>query len=163
MNNKYIFLNIISFFCLVCLSVNSEVKLPCFINNGMVLQRDLNVPVWGWATAGEKVQLEFKGKTYNTAADASGKWKLKLKPSKAGGPYEMIIKGKNSITIKDILIGDVWFCSGQSNMAFDMSAVADKYAIEIASSENTQIRQLLVNRKFGFFYSLYFYKFFCWD
>ncbi len=150
MNNKLLISFMITFLCSLGLLVQSEIKLPCFINNGMVLQRDLEVPVWGWASAGEKVQLEFKGNTYNTVTGKNGKWNLKLKPSKAGGPYQMIIKGNNSITLKDILIGDVWFCSGQSNMSFDMGAVAEKYAKEIASSENSQIRQFMVNRKYSF-------------
>ncbi|MDP4238169.1 MAG: sialate O-acetylesterase [Bacteroidota bacterium] len=150
MNHKSLISFLLFFFCLGNFSVQSEIKLPCFINNGMVLQRDLEVPVWGWASAGEKVQLEFKGKTYNTVTSKDGKWNLKLKPSKAGGPYQMIIKGSNSITIMDILIGDVWLCSGQSNMSFDMGTVADKYAKEIVSSENSQIRQFIVKRKYGF-------------
>lgn len=150
MNFKYLITVTVTFVLLVGFTAQSEVKLPCFISNGMVLQRDLEVPVWGWASVGEKIQLEFKGKIYNTVTAEDGKWKLKLKPSKAGGPYQMTIKGTNSITLKDILIGDVWFCSGQSNMSFDLSAVADKYPKEIASSENPQIRQFLVNRKSRF-------------
>jgi sialate O-acetylesterase len=150
MNKNHLFSYIVSFLFFISIPLKAEVKLPCFVNNGMVLQRDLEIPVWGWASIGEKVQLEFKGKTYSTTTGPDSKWNLKLKPSKAGGPFQMIIKGSNSITISDILVGDVWFCSGQSNMAFDMGAVVDKYAREIAASENSQIRQFMVNRKYAF-------------
>jgi sialate O-acetylesterase len=147
MKNKHLFLSVIIFLSLVVLPICSEVKLPCFINNGMVLQRDIKVPVWGWASVGEKIQIEFNGATYNTVTGEDRKWKLKLNPSKAGGPYQMIVKGSNTIVLKDILMGDVWFCSGQSNMEFEMKKVADKYAKEIESSENNKIRQIVISRK----------------
>lgn len=150
MNKKHLVFSTITFLFLLCFPIRSEVKLPCFINNGMVLQRDFMVPVWGWASVGEKIQIEFNGKIYNTITGDNHKWALKLKPSKAGGPYQMVIKGSNSIILNDILIGDVWMCSGQSNMAFEMNTVSDKYAKEIETSENNQIRQFMVNRKYGF-------------
>ena len=147
MKNKHLFLSVNIFLSLVVLPIRSEVKLPCFINNGMVLQRDIEVPVWGWASVGEKIQIEFNGATYNTVTGEDRKWKIKLNPSKAGGPYQIAVKGNNTIILKDILIGDVWFCSGQSNMEFEMKKVVDKYAKEIESSENNKIRQIVITRK----------------
>ena len=104
MKNKNLFLSLIIFLNLLVFPVRSEVKLPCFINNGMVLQREINVPVWGWASVGEKIQIEFNGVTYNTVTGEDRKWKIKLNPSKAGGPYKMAVKGNNTIILKDILI-----------------------------------------------------------
>jgi sialate O-acetylesterase len=116
----------------------------------MVLQRDISIPIWGWASPGEKVEILFKNKHYSTVTGADKKWKIKLAPSKAGGPFNMVLKGNNTITIEDVLIGDVWFCSGQSNMEYELFKAAEKYPSEIASSTNSQIRHFLVKRKIDF-------------
>ncbi|MGV8878770.1 MAG: sialate O-acetylesterase [Sphingobacteriaceae bacterium] len=134
----------------MCFSAFANVALPRFVSDGMVLQRNVKIPVWGWADPGEKVQIEFKGKTYKTAAGGDGKWMLNLASTPAGGPFELKIKGNNEITLHNILIGDVWVCSGQSNMEFNMGSVRDKYAAEIASSTNPNIRQFLVTKKTSF-------------
>ena len=118
-----------------------EVKLPKLVSNGMVLQRDAGVKIWGWASNGEKIAIQFIGATYNTVADSEGNWEITLSKMKAGGPYEMKIDGTNSITVSDILIGDVWICSGQSNMQYSLGGSADLYPDEIAGSENPNIRQ----------------------
>lgn len=125
----------------------TEVKLPRLVSNGMVLQRDVPLKIWGWATANEKVVVKFCGRTFETVANAKGEWLVKLPATKAGGPYEMQI---NNIILKDILIGDVWLCSGQSNMEYQMNRLTDKYASEIKNCTNTNIRQFKVPTKFDF-------------
>src|SRR3546814_16411664 len=82
----------------------------------MVLQRDLPIHVWGWADPGEAITISFNGESYQVTADESGDWEAILRKMKAGGPYEMVLEGTNRIALQDILIGDIWVCSGQSNM-----------------------------------------------
>ncbi|MBN1999680.1 9-O-acetylesterase [candidate division KSB1 bacterium] len=96
--------------------VLAEVTLPKIIGSNMVLQRDSKIPVWGWADKGEKITVTLNGNTVKVKADKSGQWRADLPPMPAGGPYDMIITGKNTITLSNILLGDVWICSGQSNM-----------------------------------------------
>jgi sialate O-acetylesterase len=86
----------------------------------MVLQRDTKLTIWGWAARGEKIIIKFNNKTFRTVTGVNGTWSVILPAMKAGGPYTMTISGENSFTIRDILIGDVWFCSGQSNMVLPM-------------------------------------------
>ncbi len=135
MKNLFIFILIISVtsFC--------QVRLPKLISDGMVLQRDANVRIWGMASDGEKISVYFIDSSYNTTANKNGDWTLMLSNLKAGGPYDMKIDGSNSITIKDILIGDVWVCSGQSNMGFSLGNEGDLYKDEIAHLNNPNIRQ----------------------
>ena len=127
-----------------------EVRLPLLISDGMVLQRDADVRIWGRADAGEKITISFNGKTYSTTTDTNGKWAAMLSPLKAGGPYEMEINASNHITIKNILIGDVWICSGQSNMDLPMARVKDRYADVISRSDNPAIRRFFVSKRYDF-------------
>ncbi len=127
-----------------------NVRLPLLISDGMVLQRNAAVKVWGWADEGEKVTISFNGKTYTTTAGTDGKWMVTLSKTKAGGPYTMEIDAANHITLKNILIGDVWVCSGQSNMVLPMQRVRDLYEDVIAASENPAIRQFLVPDRYNF-------------
>jgi sialate O-acetylesterase len=122
----------------------SQVKLPAMIRDSMILQRDAKINVWGWASKGEKVTVKFNGKTYKTKTDNDGKWMLQLASMKAGGPYTMDITGKNKLHLHDILIGDVWFCSGQSNMVHQMKLHAIRYADEVSNANYPQIRQFWV-------------------
>lgn len=128
----------------------ATIRLPRLISDGMVLQRDKEIPVWGWASPGEKVSITFNGKNYSTVTAANGKWSLKLPPLKAGGPYAMTITGSNRIEIRDILIGDVWICSGQSNMALQLSKVRGNYTEMLRTAANPHIRQFLPDRKYSF-------------
>jgi len=132
------------------LNAMAQVKLPALISNGMVLQRNVPLNIWGWAKAGEKVTVTFKNKTYQTTTTTEGKWKLQLAKAEAGGPFEMEIKASNQLLIKDILIGEVWLCSGQSNMAFKMDLAKAKYPEVIANATNPNIRQLNVPEKYNF-------------
>jgi len=127
-----------------------DVKLPRLVSDGMILQRGAGAKVWGWADVGEKVTIKFNGKIYDTTAGADGKWEVKLSERKAGGPYTMEIDAGNHITLKDIMVGDVWVCSGQSNMVLPMSRVSNRYPDEIAASKNDAIRQFLVPEKYDF-------------
>ena len=100
-------------------AARATVRLPALVGSHMVLQRDRPVPVWGWAAPGEAVSVTFQGKSCPaTAPDATGRWQATLPPTPAGGPYELTVKGQNIITLSDVLVGDVWLASGQSNMQF---------------------------------------------
>jgi sialate O-acetylesterase len=135
---------------LICHTAFCQVRLPLLVSDGMVLQRDAQIKVWGWADAGEKVTLDFNGKTTSATAGTDGKWMVSLEALKAGGPYVMEIKADNHITLTNILIGDVWICSGQSNMELPMARVKDKYPDVIAACDNDQIRQFLVPDRYNF-------------
>ena len=127
-----------------------EVRLPALISDGMVLQRETKVKIWGWAEKGEKVRIDFNGKIFTTCTGPGGKWVIVLSELKAGGPFSMTIKADNHITLKDIMIGDVWVCSGQSNMELNMQRVSPLYGAEIATSENPYIRYFEVPDKYNF-------------
>jgi sialate O-acetylesterase len=126
------------------INLNANVTLPALVSNGMVLQRDSKIIIWGWASPGEKVQVKFNKKTISTVTDSEGNWKVSFPPIKAGGPYTMEVKGNNTITINDILIGDVWFCSGQSNMVLNMERVKEKYPDDIATADYPHIRNFFI-------------------
>jgi sialate O-acetylesterase len=133
---------IITFAFILSLIANAtfaEFKLPAIFGDNMVLQRGMKVPVYGWGEVGEQVQVDFMGKTYKTTTGADGKWLVKLGSYKAGGPYTMNVKGKStSLTYTNILIGDVWLASGQSNMEFGIQT--EKHAAEaIPTATDNQI------------------------
>ncbi len=127
-----------------------QVKLPRLVSDSMVLQRDTKIKIWGWASAGEQISIHFKDKKYTTVAASGGKWAIILPPAKAGGPYDMEIDASNHITVKNILIGDVWICSGQSNMELSMERLKDKYPAIVATAINPEIRQFIVATRFDF-------------
>lgn len=135
---------------LVQLSLSAQVKLPRLISDSMVLQRDTKLTIWGWAAAGEKVTIDFRAKKYSTTTSDDGKWSVALPAMKAGGPYTMQINASNQVSIKDILIGDVWVCSGQSNMELSMERLKDKYPKEIATANNPFIRHFTVATRHEF-------------
>ncbi len=110
----------------------------------MVLQRDTKLKIWGWARPGEKVTIRFNHKKYTTLTNLNGEWRIEASAMKSGGPYAMDITASNHIVINDILIGDVWFCSGQSNMVITMERVKEKYPAEIANANYTLIRNFFV-------------------
>lgn len=121
--------------------------MPSLISHGMVLQRNSQLLIWGNADPGESIILKFKKKKYETTADNNGKWSIKLPAMKSGGPYTMQI---NDIVLEDILIGDVYLCSGQSNMELSVSRVMDKYATEVNGYENNNIRYVKVPYSYDF-------------
>lgn len=118
--------------------VQADVKLPAIFTDNMVLQQGMNVPVWGWADEGEAVTVQFRDQRV-AAKVVNGKWSVKLKPLKAGGPDEFIVYGRNRIQLKNVLVGEVWVCSGQSNMEWSLSRSFEPQA-EIAKSANPNIR-----------------------
>jgi len=103
----------------------AEISLPRIFGSNMVLQRNVPIPVWGWALPGEPVTIRFINQTARVVTPRSGKWKIELKPEKAGGPYLMKFYGANEITLDNVLVGDVWVCSGQSNMEWPMRLTND--------------------------------------
>jgi sialate O-acetylesterase len=102
------------------LLLHADVKLPALISDNMVLQQQMPVRIWGQATIGENVTVAMAGQTVKARTESDGKWEVFLAPMRAGGPFEMTIAGSNSITIRNVLIGEVWVASGQSNMAWTL-------------------------------------------
>jgi sialate O-acetylesterase len=129
------------FFACAWLPLSAKIKLPSFFKNGLVLQREQRVPVWGWAAPRERVSVQFLGKTYAAQPDASGRWRVELDPTPAGGPHVLTVKGQNTITLSDVLLGDVWFCGGQSNMEWHLNQLHGTYDSLIrATPPNPAIR-----------------------
>lgn len=113
---------LIIFFVLLAFPVDAKVTLPKVLGSNMVLQRNKPLPIWGTASPGELVKVTFRDQLRSTRADSSGKWEIILDPLETSfEPAEMIISGDNSITLTNILVGEVWLCSGQSNMAYSMN------------------------------------------
>jgi sialate O-acetylesterase len=140
-------------YCMIALSLaglsmisaaSAQVRLPQLISDGMVLQRDTVVNVWGWATPAEKIIVTFNGKKYKAVAGPDSTWQIGLEAMRAGGPYTMDIQAANHIVIKNILMGDVWFCSGQSNMVLPMERVKERYPDEIAGADFPAIRNFFI-------------------
>ncbi|QKJ28521.1 sialate O-acetylesterase [Mucilaginibacter mali] len=141
------------------IGASAEVVLPKILGNGMVLQREKPIPVWGTASVGEKVTVKFGKQSKSTAADASGKWQVMLDAMPASAKGEtLIISGTNTIKLTDILVGEVWLCSGQSNMSYEMRknskvnkpdtmTTAYSPVDEIEHAHNPQIRIFLVTQK----------------
>jgi sialate O-acetylesterase len=148
MNRKEMIMKKCVFLVVMMFSVYApaEVKLPAILGDHMVLQRNTKVRIWGYAAPGEKVSVQFRKQRAETQADAKGEWAVMLKPMRAGGPDDLTVTGKNTITLKDILVGEVWVCSGQSNMEWPVCASANAQE-EIAASNHPQIRLFLVNRR----------------
>ncbi|MGB6194260.1 MAG: sialate O-acetylesterase, partial [Terracidiphilus sp.] len=132
------------------LAASAQVVLPKVLSSHMVVQRDLPVHVWGSAAAGEQVTVIFRGETRSTTADRLGFWSLYLAPGAAGGPFELKVQGSEAasqpIVLDDVLVGDVWIASGQSNMEFPMSRAATA-AKDLPNAANPRIRLLMVNKR----------------
>lgn len=137
-------------FCLIHVGLTAQIRLPRLVSNGMVLQRDQALRLWGWASPNEAITLIFKGKTYSTKATQAGSWQLELPAQQAGGPYSFVFKASNEITVSNILFGDVWVCSGQSNMELPLERVRDTYTSLLAKINLPQIRQFEVTDAYDF-------------
>ncbi len=124
----------------------ADVTLPGILTDHMVVQRGRPVHIWGRAAANEAVSVSFRGETRQTTATAGGQWSVFLAPGEAGGPFDLSIKGANSIAFKYVLVGDVWVASGQSNMEFKLQRAANAQA-EIAAAKYPKIRRTLLARK----------------
>ena len=140
MNNKLLYL-----FLSFCFFGNANVRLPKIFADNMVLQRNKSILIWGWSDANESIEIKFNKQAKVTKADLNGKWTIRLDSENAGGPYELIVKGKNEISIKNVLVGEIWICSGQSNMEFKVSE-AENAEKEIQDANYPNIREFSVSR-----------------
>ncbi len=146
--------------CLVLLAcaaaavgVSAQITMPKIFSDNMVLQRDKALKIWGWGEKEERVQVSFHGQNVKTITDSHGKWAVTLQPMTYGGPFEMKISGeKNSISYTNILIGDVWVCSGQSNMEFPISGwtKVNNAEQEIANADHPTIRLFTVEKSMNY-------------
>ncbi len=131
------------------IAAHGEVKLASIFSDHMVLQRDQPVHIWGWANAGEQGMVMFRGHQSSLTADSLGYWSIYLPGGGAGGPFELTIQSANPIHIKDILVGDIWLASGQSNMQFKMTDRLARGPSEIAAASYSTIRLLTVKDRFA--------------
>ncbi|OHB55687.1 MAG: hypothetical protein A2Y12_12455 [Planctomycetes bacterium GWF2_42_9] len=135
-------------------SVYSDVKVASIFANQMVLQQKSNAPIWGWALPGEKITIQPSWQKVSVSAttDDKGNWKAEIETPSAGGPYTIKIKGKNEITLSDVLIGEVWVCSGQSNMEVSIGWLGtERSRRDLAQANNNQIRIFDVKDRFSLF------------
>jgi sialate O-acetylesterase len=133
-------------FCFAVSPAQADVRLPALLSDHMVLQQDLPVRVWGRAEPGETVTIAFQSQKTSTTADAEGKWALYLMPLQPGGPFQMTVSGRNTLLINDVLIGEVWVGSGQSNMVWPVSR-SNNSEQEIAQADFPKIRLFQVKLK----------------
>ncbi len=136
-------LMIVMFFIGITNTAGANVTLPAIFADNMVLQRNIPIPVWGHAAANEKIEIRFNKQVKSARADKYGRWMIKLDMEIAGGPFDLIIRGQNTIQFKNILVGDVWICSGQSNMEWNVGQSANAVE-EIADADFPLIRQVKI-------------------
>ena len=129
--------------CCLAIVTQAQVKLPHIFGDNMVLQREKPIAVWGWARAKEKIKVQFHDQVKTAVTDKNGKWKVSLDPEKAGGPYALTVTGKNTVILKNVLVGEVWICSGQSNMEWPLRAT-DHAEQEIAQANYPNIRHIKI-------------------
>lgn len=129
----------------LCSSARADVRLPSIFSDHMVLQRNVPLPVWGWADPGEQVTVSIAGQTRRATANASGQWQLKLRKLSASGPLTLTVTGHNTLVVQDVLVGEVWLGSGQSNMQLSVNDVTNAWQ-EKASAKFPQIRMFTVAR-----------------
>jgi len=135
-----------AFFLAVAVSHSpADVSLPSIIGENMVLQQGKPIPIWGWADAGEKVTVKIDRRKETTTADRNGRWKVVLNEMKAGGPYTMTISGNNQVELYNVLVGEVWVCSGQSNMQMSVQS-SQNAKMEIAAASYPRIRLFTAQR-----------------
>lgn len=143
-------------FCLLSTGLFAEIRLPAIIADNMVLQQRSSDPVWGWAEPGQQITVtgSWDGSSVKTQAGENGKWMVSIHTPKAGGPYTLTIKGDETIVLKNVMIGEVWVCSGQSNMEMPVSgwpgASILNSAKEIAAADYPDIRLFTVKKKVAF-------------
>ncbi|MBW8684330.1 sialate O-acetylesterase [Chitinophaga rhizophila] len=128
--------------CALVINSYADVRLPSLVGSNMVLQRNKPLNVWGWADKGEKVTVSFRNGTYSAVTAADGKWKVQLPAQQAGGPYTMTVSGHNTIKLENILVGEVWIASGQSNMEMPLKGWGKilNYEQEIKAADYPEIR-----------------------
>ncbi len=126
-------------------ALSAQVRLPKIFGDHMVLQRDQPIQVWGWSSPGERVAVQLDKQSKRVKADKNGKWRVELAALPAGGPFQLVVKGKNTLALNDVLIGEVWICSGQSNMEWSVER-SDNPEKEIAAANYPLIRHIKVPR-----------------
>ena len=141
---------VLSLLALAALPAHAAVRLPAIFADHMVIQRGRPVHVWGFAAPQENVAVVFRGTQRTATADALGQWSIELPPGNAGGPFTLSVQGTNAITLRDILVGDVWVASGQSNMGFTLGEEPDA-AQELAAANFSQLRLMNVNQHYADF------------
>src|SRR5689334_4868203 len=124
----------------------AELKLHALFSDGMVLQSDFACPIWGTVEPGEEISVSIAGQKKSAKAGADGEWSLNLDPLKAGGPHELTVAGRNTVTVRDVQVGEVWVCSGQSNMEWVVSN-SNNAAEEKAAANHPKIRHFLVPKR----------------
>ena len=150
MNKKYFFLSTVA--VLFFLPLNAQVKLPALFTDNMILQQQSEAPIWGWAEKSKEISIipSWNNKVVKCKSDANGKWKTTIPTPKAGGPYEIKISDGKEVVIHNVLIGEVWLCSGQSNMEMPMKGFRGQPVLEsnnaILKSKNSNIRLISVPR-----------------
>lgn len=138
-------LALVALAALVC-PTRAEIRLPAIIQSGMVLQRDKPVWIWGEATPGTTVEVGFAGRPYRWGfTDDEGRWRVLLEPHSAGGPFALHVRGDGEVLLEDVLVGDVWLCSGQSNMEQTVGESADRDAV-LAAADDAELRLFLVEK-----------------
>ncbi len=142
---------VLSIFISLSISIFPQLRLANIFGDGMVLQRNDSINIWGWSKSGDKVSVFFQGDEYNTISNNDGKWLVQTKHYLAGGPFSLkITTQKEEIYLKDIYVGDVWLCSGQSNMHMKMKSVKENYPEEFNLKENKNIRFIEVPSQLNF-------------
>ncbi len=131
-------------------TASADVRLPRLLSDGVVLQRDARVSVWGLARDGEAVIVELDGKRVAGARAEDGRWRTFLPEQPAGGPHELTVRGDNTLTVHDVWFGDVWVAGGQSNMELSMARIRERFADDVAQADNPLIRQFDVPRAWDF-------------
>lgn len=124
-------------------AVQAEVKVPAVFGSHMVLQRELPIPVWGWDAAGTEVTVTLEDAKATAKAGDDGKWQVNLPPQRAGGPYKLTVAGSSTVAFEDVLVGEVWICSGQSNMEWTVSN-SNNPQEEAAAANHPKIRHIKI-------------------
>ncbi len=127
-------------------TARAEPRLPAVIGDHMVLQRGRPVPIWGWAEPGEAITVRIADARGDAVTAADGRWRLTLPPLEPGGPFVLAVRGMASVLVKDVLVGDVWLCSGQSNMSFALAS-ADTAARDVPAAGDAALRFFTVPRR----------------
>ncbi|MDO8317494.1 MAG: sialate O-acetylesterase [Flavobacterium sp.] len=143
MKKQYLFLLVI---LISSISINAQVSVAKIFADNMVLQRNTPIPVWGTAKANEKIEIRFNKQIKKAKADKNGKWMIRLDNENAGGPYSLAIKASNTVQIKNVLVGEVWLCTGQSNMEWSVEQSNDAKK-EMTSANNPMIRHIKIEKE----------------
>ena len=151
-NTKHTAMSMLAGFFLLALALSAaegQTKLPAVFSDHMVLQQKMKIPVWGLATPGSKITVRLHQQSKGTTANAEGQWRVNLNPLAAGGPHELAVMGADTLRFRDVMIGEVWLCSGQSNMEMPMVsnwATVNNFKAEVAAAHHPNLRLILINR-----------------